>query len=93
MAFALKPDYDQSAERYRAFWERAATDRPLVGFRFPVRDVDGPPEKQYASLKERWLDVKYRADSIAADLERYEYLGDALPVAWPNMGPEIFSVW
>ena len=25
------------------------------------------------------------------DIERLEFIGDALPVLWPNMGPEIFS--
>ncbi len=93
MPFSLKPDYERSAERYRAFWDRDVLDRPPVCFRFPVECPAELPEKKYATLEERRLDVEFRAECAAIELGNYEYLGDALPVAWPNMGPEIFSIW
>lgn len=93
MSFDLKPDYERSAMRYRAFWEREIIDRPPVCFRFPVEKPSPLPEKHHATHKEWWLDVEYRAERVAAELENTRFLGDALPVAFPNMGPEIFSVW
>lgn len=89
----LKPDFERSEERYIAFWERSVIDRPLACFQFLSENPKPVPEKKYSTHRERWLDVEFRAEQKAIELGNYEYLGDALPVAWPNMGPEIFSVW
>lgn len=47
----------------------------------------------YETNEARWLDIDARAERLAWQMEQYEYLGDSLPIAWPNMGPEIFSAW
>ncbi len=93
MKMELKPDYDNSKKRYDAFWEREIIDRPPVSIILPVDNPQLLPPKKYASQKERWLDVEYRAKEMAISLENRHYYGDALPIAWPNMGPEIFSAW
>jgi len=59
----------------------------------PVEKPKKLPEKSYASHEERWLDIEFRTERMAAQLANREYLADALPVAWPNMGPEIYSAW
>lgn len=93
MDLQLKPDFALSAQRYAAFWEQELVDRPLVAL--PVRKPSAPavPEPAFASMADRWLDVRGRAQRLAAELACWDYLGDALPIAWPNMGPEIFSAW
>jgi hypothetical protein len=93
MSFELKPDFELSRKRYQAFWEREIVDRPPVCFRFPVENPRPLPEKKHVDERARWLDIDYRAERSAAELENFKYLGDALPIAWPNMGPEIFSAW
>ena len=30
---------------------------------------------------------------MAKEMENRIYYGNALPIAWPNMGPEIYSAW
>jgi hypothetical protein len=35
----------------------------------------------------------FRAEREAARLRNTVFYADALPIAWPNMGPEIFSAW
>jgi hypothetical protein len=93
MHLSLKPDFDTCFARYEAFWNRAVLDRPPVDIRIP-RECAGPvPSKEYASADEKWTDVDFRAGQQAAWLEAQEFLGDALPIAWPNLGPEIYSAW
>ncbi|MCC7354580.1 MAG: hypothetical protein IT330_12605 [Anaerolineae bacterium] len=91
--FAFKPDYEQAKARIDAFWEREVLDRPVVHL-----FVEKPPEKQiplppshHAMPAERWLDAGYQAELALATLSNWDFLGDSLPVAWPNLGPEIFS--
>ena len=93
MSFALKPDFDTVKKRYEAFWHQEIIDRALLGLAIPVEDPKPVPARSYASHRERWLDVDFRAEARAAELANTEYLADSLPVAWPNMGPEIFSAW
>ncbi len=93
MSFSLKPDYDVVKKRYDAFWHQAVVDRPLLTLSVPKTDRRPVPRKSYPTQRERWLDVGFRAEVAAVELANREYLADALPVAWPNMGPEIFSAW
>lgn len=90
--FDLKPDFEKSRLRYDAFWHRAVIDRPPVDIRIRRPGV-ALPQKSYASYDEQWLDVDFRAERLAAELAATDYPGDGLPVAWPNLGPEIYSAW
>lgn len=93
MEFKLKPDFEQVKKRYDAFWEGAVIDRPPVCMSFPVEDPKPVPQKEYDTQQERWLDVDFRAEEIAVSLTNREFYADSLPIAWPNMGPEIYSAW
>lgn len=91
--FAFKPDYEQSAQRIAAFWERELLDRPVAQFA-----VFKPPEQRlplpvsrHATPEARWSDAQYQAELALASLSNQEFLGDTLPIAFPNLGPEIFS--
>ena len=93
MTFELKPDYEQVKQRYMAFWEREMVDRPPVCVALPKAGARPYGRRTYASLEEKWLDIDGRVEEMAAGLENTEFLYDSLPVAWPNLGPEIFSAW
>jgi len=93
MEFKLKPDFEKSRERYEAFWNREIIDRPPVSIVLPVEHPTPVPHKEYKSYREKWLDIEFRAEATAIEMANYEYYADALPVAWPNMGPEIYSAW
>lgn len=91
--FEFKLDYEQSKRRIDAFWECELIDRPVVQFTLPK-----PPEEQiplppshHATSADRWLDAQYQAELALATLSNHEFLGDTMPVAWPNLGPEVFS--
>ena len=91
--FEFKPDYEKTRERIAAFWERELIDRPVVMF-----GLAKPPEQQvpypashHVAPAERWTDAQYHTDLTLATMCNHEFLGDTLPVAYPNLGPEIFS--
>ncbi|HEY9076595.1 MAG TPA: hypothetical protein VIO61_08640 [Anaerolineaceae bacterium] len=93
MYLKLKPDYEQTKQRIDAFWEREIIDRPVVQFHLakPLEEQVPVPVSHHASIEDRWLDADYQARLALARLSNREYLGDNLPVAFPNLGPEIFS--
>jgi hypothetical protein len=49
------------------------------------------PPSHHAASAERWLDAEYQTDLKLATLSNQEFLGDTLPVAYPNLGPEVFA--
>ncbi len=91
--FSLKPEYEQSKKRYDAFWEREIVDRPPVSIDISIENPKKIPEKKYSSFKEKWLDIDFRVEREVTALENKKFLGDAMPIIFPNMGPEIFSAW
>ena len=93
MSFSLQPDYKKIKTRYDAFWEQEIIDRPPVSLVIPVDNPIPSPEKSYPDLKSKWLDLSFRAEQLDIKLSNQRYLGDALPITFPNMGPEIFSAW
>ncbi len=93
--FEFKPDYEESKQRIDAFWDRELIDRPVVQFLLPK-----PPEQwvplptsDHATSASRWLDAEYQAELTLATFSNLEFLGDTLPVAFPNLGPELFSAF
>lgn len=91
--FAFKPDYAATQARMEAFWEHQVTDRPLVSFSLskPYDQQVALPPSHHPTSDARWLDADYQAELALARLSNLEFLGDSLPVAFPNLGPEVFS--
>ena len=94
--FELKPDFEQVLERYEAWWHCEIVDRPLFCLNY-LKDFDEqvpwPTPKTHSSIKERWLDAEYLVENTDAALSNVVFFGDALPITWPNLGPEIFSAF
>ncbi len=92
---SLKPDFEITQQRIEAFWECELLDRPVVQFGLarPPDDQMPLPESQHTSPRERWLDAEYQAAYHLAVLSNQEFLGDTLPVAFPNLGPEVFAAF
>ncbi len=94
--FALKPDYEKTRARIDAFWERQIIDRPVVQFILSRTSAPGQqplPPSRHASPAERWQDAGYQAELALATLSNSLYPGDTLPIAWPNLGPEVFAAF
>jgi hypothetical protein len=93
--FALKPDFEEVLNRYEAWWDCTVLDRPLVSMTFPVPEADRKPvpRKQHAALRDRWMDSEYLAAKAYAGLINTVHFADSLPIAFPNLGPEVFSAF
>ena len=89
------PDWEQRIARQDAFWARAILDRPVVCMQAPKTHPPCPElePRAYASLRDRWMDTERVVDAAVAAAMKTDFLGDALPVAWPNLGPEVFSAF
>jgi len=89
------PDWEQRLARQDAFWDCAIIDRPVVLMTLskPNPEYPYPTRKEYATLRDRWMDTEYIAESALARAMNTEYIGDALPTGWPNLGPEVLSAF
>jgi hypothetical protein len=93
--FEFKPDYEQSKARIDAFWECELIDRPVVQF-FLAKPADKcvpVPLSNHNVSADWWMDAEFQAERSFADLSNQEFLGDSMPVAFPNLGPEVFSAF
>lgn len=92
--FALKPDFEQVMDRYEAWWEAQVLDRPLVSMTFArpaAEQVASPPAKAYATPHDHWMDTGRVVAQSLAYVRNQVFFADALPMVWPNLGPEVFS--
>ena len=89
--YELKPDFEQAKARLMAWWEGEILDRPPIMVTAPSGRNVSVPAKTHASLKDRWYDTEYVLDQQEAAMANTAYLGEALPVYWPNLGPDVFA--
>ncbi|MDZ4198324.1 MAG: hypothetical protein U1E27_03470 [Kiritimatiellia bacterium] len=91
--FEFKPDFDQVLNRFEAWWDCQISDRPLVSIRFPVPEANRipVPQSNHATHRDRWMDTDYVVRAAVARMSNTVHFADALPVIFPNLGPEVFS--
>lgn len=89
------PDWEKRLARQDAFWAREIIARPVVVMSLPKPNPDypWPKPKRYATIRDRWMDTERVAEDALAAAMNTEYLGDALPHSFPNLGPEVFSAF
>jgi len=89
------PDWERRLARQDAFWQCEIIDRPVVNIWLPKTNPDypWPAEKNWATMKDRWLDTDYLVAAKVAGIMNTEYVGDSLPNVYPNLGPEVFSAF
>jgi len=89
------PDWEQRLARVDAFWANEIIDRPVVLMHLPQPNpaYPWPTPKSWSNVRERWMDAQYIAECALAGAMNTNYLGDALPGAIPNLGPEVFSAF
>ena len=93
--FDLKPDFEEVANRYEAWWNCDIIDRPCVSIEFPVPETErrSLPRKEHATIRDRWMDTEHLVTTTEVRLANTVHFADSLPVAWPNLGPEVFSAF
>ena len=84
-------DWEMRIKRHDAFWDKEILDRPVVCIEISnPKYINKLPISTHTSLTERWTDVPFQADTALAKVRNTIYLGDALPIACPNLGPDLF---
>ena len=93
--FELKPDFEQVLDRYEAWWRCEVIDRPLIGLGFPrpVNEQRPLPQKSHATIRDRWMDTEFVTATAEINLSNQVHFADALPIVYPNVGPEVFSAF
>ncbi len=91
MNLITKPDFDMCAKRMEAFWNRAVLDRPFIQVTAPKPESVPLPVSRHDSLRARWLDADFAVDRALAFTENIYWGADAIPMFFPNLGPEVMS--
>lgn len=88
-------DLKKRLDRQDAFWDCAIIDRPVVTFSLPANNPDypAPAGKTYATTRDRWMDAETIARWSVHHVRNTCFMGDAIPCASPNLGPEVFSAF
>jgi len=86
---SLKPDLAETMARFDRWWKGEPTDRPICMLGVPPRHQPELPEPTHATLRDRWLDVEFAVRTRIARVTAQNFVGDRLPVIYPNVGPEL----
>jgi hypothetical protein len=97
MQLERKPDFEKVQQRFEAWWHCEIIDRPLVSINVKEpheRHLKFPPEKKYATLRDRWFDLEHQLQSMNVWTvhdpgETLVGVGETYPLFFPNLGPEI----
>jgi len=93
--FELKPDFEDVLKRHEAWWNCAIIDRPFVSITLP-KPISARlpwPSKTHTTIRDRWMDTEYIVRCAEIRLLNTLHFADSLPIAWPNLGPEVFSAF
>lgn len=90
MPLAFKKDFEKAVERIEAWWEREIIDRVCIQVEVPPQEEELTPP---ADLRERWTDVDYVITSAERKMSSTFWGGEALPVFYPNLGPDVFAAY
>ncbi|OGV40391.1 MAG: hypothetical protein A2X48_23760 [Lentisphaerae bacterium GWF2_49_21] len=89
------PDWEMRIKRQDAFWNCEILDRPVVIISFGRKNPVGkaPAKKTYSNHRDRWMDSEQIVDNALYHAANTIHCGDSLPIAFPNLGPEVFSAF
>lgn len=94
MQLEYKPDWEETKERYRAWWAGEYIGRCALAVTAPKSNVlHGDPPAPPDGVQEKWLDFRYQSAFAHYVMRRTFYGGEALPVwnagypGWANHGP------
>jgi len=80
-------------ERLDVFWHGAVIDRPLIAITCPAPPPHPHPPTAPDELLAAWTDPEYMLRSAEHEMESTVYLGEALPILVPNLGPDCFAAF
>jgi hypothetical protein len=81
MELEFKPDWEETKQRYRAFWEHEFLDRCMLAVTAPREDgPEDPPPSRPDTPYRRWTNLDYAAARNTWEMRRTFYGGEAFPI-------------
>ena len=81
MDLLYKPDWEETKQRYLAWWKHEDLGRCALAVTAPLDNPpDIPPPPKPESPEQRWYDLDWNSLNMAHTLSRAYYGGEALPV-------------
>jgi len=92
MNLETKPDYDACVARLEAWFHTEMLDRAPIRFHRHNAEYDQIISGSgHATLKERWMDAGFQAESFLAGVRGRRFNAETFPVYMPNLGPNWFA--
>ena len=86
-----KPDWEKVQERFRAWWNCELVDRCCIQVYAPRGSQ--PTVREPDDLESWWTDMEWRVAAAEDGMRRTYYGGEAFPIFYPNLGPDVFAAW
>ena len=84
-------NWEMRLKRQDAFWLREIVDRPPVMLEYTVdSNLDSIQTLSHANYFDVWTDIDYQVNRTVQRIKNTRYLGDSLPIACPDLGPDYF---
>ena len=84
-------NWDACKRKFLEYWALENHDRPLIAATAPKDGARGEGVCAPATLRDRWLDTEYVIRCGREGFENTYFGGEALPILWPNVGPDFFG--
>jgi hypothetical protein len=89
---AAKPDFDECCKRIEAWFHQEIIDRVPVRFHRHNAEYDlVMSSSPHASLKDRWMDAEFQAQSFLNSIHGQRFNAETFPVYMPNLGPNFYA--
>ena len=85
-----KPDIDEALGRYEAWWNGEMIGRCAVQVT-AWRGGRGKAPAAPATAERQWTDIGFMMENRIYAFENIFYGGEAMPVFWPNLGPDLLT--
>lgn len=86
-------NWDERLERYEEYWAQKNHLRPLLSICAPKPGAAYSPKPYTGSMQQRWWDEDFMIENLRGSFGSTYFAGEALPSAWPNLGPDIFAAF
>jgi len=90
MELVKYPDWRKRVARHEKFL-RHELDGALAIVSAPSKKTLPVPVAHHKTLADQWVDTDFICECTAVNIDNIHYLGDALPIAFPNLGPDFLS--
>ena len=89
---STKPDFDVCYQRIEAWFHQEIIDRVPVRFHRHNAEYDlVMSSSPHTSLKDRWMDAEFQAQSFLNSIRGQRFNAETFPVYMPNLGPNFFA--